>query len=273
MNYFNQEIVLQSDEYLGEDSRVYCKNCNTPREWISEDGEFRVRCLCRCQQEKQQDLEKQRQDMIRLEKMKSLKEFSLLGRRYENSTFDNLDLNRPQAFTKAVRRSRAYCDNWQIVKSQGYGIYIFGPVGTGKTELVACICNELIKNLVPVIITNFLEVSKKLRDSYNLEVETENQIIDKLAKIDLLIIDDIGSEILKNKQRESFMQEKIYDIINRRYINKMPTIFTSNYSIQQLIDERGLEIRTADRMAEMSNAVMKLDGTSYRETKILKEKK
>lgn len=273
MNYFKQDIVLQADEYLGEDGRIYCKKCNTSREWISEDGEFKVRCLCRCQQEKQQELEKQRQDMIRLEKMKSLKEFSLLGRRYENSTFDNLDLNRPQAFTKAVRRSRAYCDNWKIVKSQGYGIYIFGPVGTGKTELVACICNELIQNLVPVIITNFLEVSKKLRDSYNLETETENQIIDKLAKIDLLILDDIGSEILKNKQRESFMQEKIYDIINRRYINKMPTVFTSNYSIQQLIDERGLEMRTADRIAEMSNAVMKLDGTSYRETKILKEKK
>ena len=112
-----------------------------------------------------------------------------------------------------------------------------------------------------------------MRESYNREIETENQIIDKLAKIDLLVLDDVGSEKLFKNNGESFMQEKIYDIINRRYINKMPTIFTSNYSIQQLIDERGLEIRTADRIAEMSNAVMKLDGTSYRETKILKEKK
>ena len=62
------------------------------------------------------------------------------------------------------------------------------------------------------------------------------------------------------------MQEKIYDIINRRYANKMPTIFTSNYSIQDLINDRGLEVKTADRIAEMSNAVIKLEGTSYRET-------
>lgn len=273
MNYFKQHIVLQSDEYLGEDNRVYCKSCNTPRSWISEDGEFKVRCLCKCQQEKQQKLEKKRQDMIHFEKIKSLKELSLLGRRYENSTFDKLDMNRPQSFVKAVKRCKAYCNNWKIVKSQGYGIYIFGNVGTGKTELVACICNQLIQNLVPVIITNFLEISKKLRESYNREIETENQIIDRLAKIDLLVLDDVGSEKLFKNNGESFMQEKIYDIVNRRYINKMPTIFTSNYSIQQLIDERGLEIRTADRIAEMSNAVMKLDGTSYRETKILKEKK
>lgn len=273
MNYFNKDIVLQSDEYVAEDGKIYCINCKTPRVWISDDGEFKVRCLCKCQQEKQQKSERQREDIMYFENIKKLKELSLLGRRYESSTFENLDMNRPQSFIKAVKRCKSYCNNWGIVKKQGFGIYIFGEVGTGKTELVACICNQLIKNLVPVIITNFLEISKKLRESYNREIETEYQIIERLAKIDLLILDDVGSEKLFKNNGESFMQEKIYDIINRRYINKMPTIFTSNYSIQQLIDERGLEIRTADRIAEMSNAVMKLDGTSYRETKILKEKK
>ena len=269
----SNDFEIKADEYLGKDGLIFCKHCNTPRTWISDDGAFKVRCLCKCQKSKQQELEKQRQAALAFEKIKSLKELSLLGRRYANSSFENLDMNRPQSFVKAVNRCKAYCNNWKIVKSQGYGMYIFGSVGTGKTELVACICNQLIQNLVPVIITNFLEISKKLRESYNREIETENQIIDKLAKIDLLVLDDIGSEKLFKNNGESFMQEKIYDIVNRRYINNMPTIFTSNYSIQQLIDERGLEIRTADRIAEMSNAVMKLDGSSYREIKILKEKK
>ena len=52
----------------------------------------------------------------------------------------------------------------------------------------------------------------------------------------------------------------------------MPTIFTSNYSIQDLINDRGLEVKTADRIAEMSNAVIKLEGTSYRETMLRRKK-
>lgn len=269
----SNDFEIKADEYFGKDGLIFCKHCNTPRTWISDDGSFKVRCLCKCQKDKQQELEKQIQAALEFEKIKSLKELSLLGRRYTNSSFENLDMNRPQSFVKAVKRCKSYCDNWDLVKKQGYGIYLFGSVGTGKTELVACICNALVARLVPVIITNFLEISKKLRDSYNREVETENEIISRLAKVELLIIDDIGSEKLVKNNKESFMQEKIYDIVNRRYINKMPTIFTSNYSIQQLIDERGLEIRTADRIAEMSNAVMKLDGSSYRETKIIKEQK
>lgn len=267
-----QDIKLQTDEYIGDDGKIYCKNCKTPRTWTSDDGEFNVRCLCKCQAEEEKRKEIERQKLLKLEKINELKQLSLLGRRYENSDFQKLDMKRPNSFQKAVKRCENYCKNWKIVRQAGLGMYIFGDVGTGKTELVACICNQLMKQLTPVILTNFLEISKKLRDTYNREIETENEIISKLAKVDLLVIDDIGSERLIKNGRESFMQEKIYDIINRRYANKMPTIFTSNYSIQDLINDRGLEVKTADRIAEMSNAVIKLEGTSYRETMLRRKK-
>ena len=266
MNLFiDYGIKLRIDEYV-KDGMIYCKKCHTQRIFVSEDKKFVARCLCRCQseeREKQIELEKQKQQ---LEKIKQLKEMSLLGRKYKNSTFDNLDLKRPESFSKAIKRCHAYCQAWQEIKSKGYGLYLYGDVGTGKTELMACICNYLTERFVPVIITNFLEISKKLRASYTNDFVTENDIIERLAKVDLLILDDVGSEKLKKKDNtDSFMQEKIYDIVNRRYINQMPTLFTSNYSIQDLLDERGFEERTVDRIAEMSNAVIKLDGESYRE--------
>lgn len=273
-NYFKTDMSLKDDEYLGEDGLIYCKNCNTRRSFKSPDGMFHTRCRCKCQEEAERYKNIKIQKAMHFEKAKELRHLSLLGKRYENSSFKNLDMNRPESFVKAVQRCKAFADNWNIVSKQGYGMYIFGDVGTGKTELTACIANRLINNLVPVVLTNFLEVSKELRDSYNRdEGETENAIISKLAKVDLLIIDDIGSEkLIKNNNKQSFMQEKIYDIINRRYINNMPTLFTSNYSIQDLINERGLDVKTADRIAEMSNRVIKLDGTSYREVMVRRKK-
>ncbi len=265
MNFIDYGIKLRFDEYE-KDGMIYCKQCHTQRVYVSEDKKFVVRCLCKCQseqREKEIELEKQKQQ---LEKVKRLKEMSLLGRKYKNSSFENLDLNRPESFLKAVKRCQAYCKAWTEINNKGYGLYLYGDVGTGKTELMACICNYLTEKFVPVIITNFLEISKKLRASYTNDIETENDIIERLAKVDLLILDDVGAEKLKKKDNtDSFMQEKIYDIINRRYINQMPTLFTSNYCIQDLLDERGFEERTIDRIAEMSNAVIKLDGDSYRE--------
>lgn len=257
-------FILKDDEFLNE-GLIYCKKCFTPRICFSEDGEYSARCLCSCQAQKEKQKEILAIEEKKLLKISEFKKNSLLGKRYENSQFESLDLNRPQSFLNAVKRCKKFCENWHIVKESGSGIYFFGSTGTGKTELTACIANNLISKFVPVLVTNFLEISKRLRDAYSKGDITECDIIQKLVDIDLLIIDDLGAEkIVKYGDKDSFMQEKIYDIINRRYINKMPTLFTSNYSIEQLMKERGIEQRTVDRISEMSTAVIKLEGASYR---------
>lgn len=259
-----KDFELKDDEYI-KDDLIFCKTCNTPRLWKSEDGEIVTKCLCSCQTKARDisiEAEKAKQKMLKLERLRIN---SLLGTKYKNSSFENLDLKRPNSFVVASKRCKKFCDNWELVKSEGCGIYLFGTVGTGKTELSACICNYLMQRYIPVLITNFLEVSKDLRASYHANNESEMQIIDKLTNIDLLVIDDIGTEkLVKQDGSNSFMQEKVFDIINLRYINKMPTIFTSNYSLNQLITERGFEQKVVDRIAEMSQAVIKLEGTSYR---------
>ena len=91
-----------------------------------------------------------------------------------------------------------------------------------------------------------------------------------MADIDFLIIDDFGTEVLYkldrngNREADTWMQEKVYDVLNLRYNNQKATIFTSNYSINQLIKERGLSEKTADRISAMSSAIMKIEGASYR---------
>ena len=83
-------------------------------------------------------------------------------------------------------------------------------------------------------------------------------LIRELTRVPLLIVDDLGAERL-NK----FQNETIYYIIDTRYKAMMPTIFSSNYSLDELL-EQGLEQRTVDRINEMSTAVIKLTGANYR---------
>ena len=85
------------------------------------------------------------------------------------------------------------------------------------------------------------------------------------CSVDFLFIDDIGTERLRTNGEDSWIQEQIFDIINKRYNNQKPTVFSSNHSIRQLVEDRGLMEKTADRILEMSkDARIKLEGDSYR---------
>lgn len=260
---------VREDEYL-QDDMIYCKKCNGRRllDLTEADGTLvkRVRIICKCQKEKieQQKLQKQKeQDYATYQ---DLKQQSLLGKRYIDVSFKNTNTNGNQSFLKAYNRCLKYCNAYKECYDNGYGIYLYGVCGCGKTHLMACMVNKLAENLIPAIITNFLEITRKIKSTYS---RTGNQqeidFIDKIVNIPFLFIDDIGVERLGEDKENSYMQEKIYDIINRRYINKKPTIFSSNYSLPDLID-RGISQRTVDRIAEMSNAVIKIEGDSYRIT-------
>lgn len=92
----------------------------------------------------------------------------------------------------------------------------------------------------------------------------------RLTSIDFLFIDDFGTEIVTKNNQDVWLQEKIFEVVNKRYNNNKPIIFTSNYSLRQLIEERGLADKTIDRINEVCE-VMKLEGNSYR--KFLKEQR
>jgi len=260
--------TLLDDEYIDEKSgEVYCKKCKTSKTvCIPEHSRFFVgKNTCACKQEKilqkEEFLKKQRM----MDYYKKLTKDSLIEKRFEDVAFETIDKDRPKDFLVAIERCKMFVEKWEQVKERGQGFYLFGDVGTGKTLLTACLGKELLKKLVPVMFTSFIEISKNIRDTYRpTSMETESYLIDNICAIDLLIIDDIGKERVKKNGDDTFLQEKVYDIINSRYENRKPTIFTSNYSMAQLLEERGMDECTVDRINEMSAAVMELRGESYR---------
>lgn len=219
---------------------------------------------CKCMREAERKAEERRAYMEKMAKLESLRSASLLGERYKHTTFDTTDTTVGGDFEKAYARCKKYCEVTDEVLENGYGIYLYGPSGTGKTHLTACICNELINNFHQCLFTNFFEISKMIRATFNRKNSDAETVIKKICEIDFLFIDDLGTELLKKNGEDSWLQEQVFDIINKRYNNKKPTIFSSNHSLGELISERGMMQKTVERIMEMSTAIIKVDGKSYR---------
>lgn len=271
----NVKIEMQDDEYQ-EGEILYCKKCKTARTVINlvppalvdKLGDKRIaRCNCKCQSEKIKEEEKIKQEIANQVKISKLQEASLLSDRYKNVTFENCITGRNESFDAAFERCKKFCENSDKIIEKGFGIYLWGDKGTGKTHLTACMANNLIRQYKQVFFTNFFEIGKSIRATFKGK-GNEIDLINKIANVDFLFIDDLGTEKVTRDGEDTWLQEKIFEVINKRYNNMKPTIFTSNYSISSLVKDRGLMDKTVDRILEMSTAIIKVEGKSNRSTRI-----
>ena len=76
------------------------------------------------------------------------------------------------------------------MRAENLGLLLWGGVGTGKSFLAGCIANALMEQEVPVRMTNFARILNELNSSFS----GCNDIVDKLCRYPLLIIDDFGME-------------------------------------------------------------------------------
>ena len=251
--------------YTGEDGLLYCTKCHTRRctkEPVSLFGK-RMPVLCECMKEEARKKEEQEEQAYKQAQLDRLRGASLLGDRYKDTTFDNTDLSRPEDFQRAFQRCRKYCQIPDQALEHGYGVYIYGDSGTGKTHLTACMCNALMSQMKQCLFTNFFEISKLIQSTWNGNNDSA-VVIKRICEVDFLFLDDLGTEALTKNGEDNWLQGQVFDIINKRYNNKKPTIFSSNYSLNQLVKDRGMMQKTVDRIGEMSTAMIKLSGESYR---------
>lgn len=261
------ETLNRATEYIADDGLIYCKKCHGCKVWISKDGKFAARCICKCEEERIKKENSEQEKQRRIEKAKILREQSLLVGKYANITFENTLLNgASESFKAAYKRLKTYSEIADTVLEKGYGIYLYGDCGVGKTHLTACLANSLFNQGYRVLFTNAFNISKRIRSTYrNRATESEESIINSLTSIDFLFIDDLGTERYVDKDGEdNWLQERLYVIFNARLAEKKPTICTSNLEMSDLVNKRGLQLKTMDRLFELSSAVIKIEGENYR---------
>ena len=105
-------------------------------------------------------------------------------------------------------------------------LLLCGPSGTGKTFLSWCIAKELLDRGYLVIYKTSAEIMSDLR---NIVIENNSTLKDLLINCDLLIIDDLGTELTN-----SFTISELFIILNTRLLNGKKTIISTNLNPAQL---------------------------------------
>ena len=113
-----------------------------------------------------------------------------------------------------------------------------GNTGLGKTFLSSCIANEILKKGKNVLYQTAPVMFDSIID-YRFGKTKNSNIIDSILNVDLLIIDDLGTESMNNVKFA-----ELFNIINTRLLNQKnitKTIISTNLSLNNLYknyDER-----------------------------------
>ncbi len=170
-------------------------------------------------------------------------------KRFIGCRFSNYNSNNPEQIT--------------LLKSynpdDGGSLFITGRPGSGKTHLtVALLCHysDKIENILGFSPASRIMLA--IRGSFKSESTTEASIIKKYCSNGLLVIDDIGTEKVSE-----YVLQCWYEIIDGRYAGMLPTIYTSNLSIEDVSKTYG--DRLASRLAE--GLVVNIKAKDYRLSK------
>ena len=191
---------------------------------------------------------------------------ALVGDAYLDYTFENLPENPREDFQKALTAAKRFSDNWESVIEKGQGLYLYSPKsGTGKTTLMACLRHDLVHKGCGCAMVNASELMRQAQGRGSSWEGSRVYSYSMFLNVDVLILDDIGIHNLKVENGHTqWIQDEMYYLLDHRCRKRKSTLFTSNYSLPQLRDERGYDFKTVDRIIELSSLVLRLDGESFR---------
>lgn len=162
-------------------------------------------------------------------------------RGYESMTFDTfntkgngfLRIDQQRCLEEALEFSLSFAE-----KPKGW-LFFQGNYGSGKTHLAAAIANYLLSKGKTIIFQPVPDLLDQLRMSYGNRSETYEERVEKIRSVSVLFLDDLGAQ-----NTTDWADEKLYQIFNYRYQNKMPTVITSNVNISRI------EGRIASRLVD-----------------------
>lgn len=177
-----------------------------------------------------------------------------ISEEFQTKTFGNFSDRNIEQIKKAKLKVMQYYTEFSNIENERVNsIMLCGQVGSGKTHLGMALANNLIKTKkIAVIYMEYRQSATKLKqlitDDLNYNIE-----LDKYKKARVLFIDDL----LKGKVTEADIN-LLYEIINYRYLNKLPMIISTEKTKEELID---FDEAIASRIIQMSKEyIIELSG-------------
>jgi len=181
---------------------------------------------------------------------------------YTNNLYPNLGnhtFNNYYPQNKSQEESLSICKLIanKFKEDKRYNILLYGDIGCGKSHL----CSSLFTDIqCKKHFVNFTSMINEFRNRFTIR-SSSNDIINKLRKIPLLYIDDLGKIIIINKGERSWIVDLCYDFINYRLEHNKQTIYTSNKSPNELEEVIGIDV--VSRIKE-NTLIRLIKGNDYR---------
>ncbi len=220
----NLENTSNSDsstqDTLGDPNCPICAGVG----WVHQDlpishpdfGKMKV-CVCR-----QADVMHQAQERLyRLSNLSAFKQMTLENFRTEG----RMGLGDQQSASLQIAHNQAahFAQN-----PTGWLLFV-GTYGCGKTHLAVAIANEVLQHGQAVLFLTVPDLLDWLRFSYRSTEATFEQRFEEIRNMNLLILDDLGTQ-----NATPWSEEKLYQILNHRYVHRLPTVITSNQSLDEI---------------------------------------
>ncbi len=185
-------------------------------------------CVCR-QRDVSEQVRERLYSLSRLDELKGLT-FETFEPRGRKGLGEMQSTSLEMAFNQAQHYAQTL-NGWLLLR---------GGYGCGKTHLAASIANFAVDMGVPTLFLTVPDLLDMLRFSYDSDDTTFEQRFNEIRNASLLVLDDFGTQ-----NATGWAQEKLFQIINYRYINRMPLVVTTNLSLDE-IDAR-VRSRLSDR--------------------------
>ncbi len=212
--------------------------------FVEDEGDRAVRpCRCRPQ---------------RVARAKAHSLSAVIPKRFRDASWDRPPVsNMPRS---VVRPVRAFADNIDSRLDAGTGLWFMGDLGTGKTTLAMLVSAAALRAGRSVAIYSLPRLFSIIRQSYDdASALSEVDLVDRLAVVDLLHLDDLGAE-----RSSEWVLEQLYTIVNARYEEQRSIIFTTNIKERPALEDQ-VGKRTVSRLLEMCEVEIPVHGEDLRE--------
>ncbi len=193
-------------------------------------------CVCRQQEIRQASAD----SMYRLSNLNVLRHL----------TFETFESDVPgveDAFNQSLEFAQNLSNRW---------LFLQGRVGVGKTHLAAAVANYAVSHQrVSVYLDEVPDLLDHLRATFDPNQATGyDERFQLIRDVGLLVLDDLGTE-----NATPWAKEKLYQIINHRYMEQLPTVITSN------VDHKKVEDRILSRILDHRlTTYIEMDAEDYR---------